>query len=65
MLTSNQELTTVEFCEMIVKPDKRLEVSAKLPTEGIVQRLSVALCPSQGHVEEVYQKALQKGVVPR
>ena len=48
---------------MIVKPDKTLEVSAKLPTEGIVQRLSVALCPSQGHVEKVYQNALQEGPV--
>jgi hypothetical protein len=35
------------FSEIIVKPDKTLDISAKLPTNGVIQRLSVALCPSK------------------
>jgi len=60
-----QEIFRSLFCEMIVKPDKTLDVSAKLPTEGVIQRLSVALCPSQGHAEEVYQNTLQEDAVMR
>jgi len=42
-----QEIFRSLFCEMIVKPDKTLDISAKLPTAGVIQRLTVALCPSK------------------
>jgi site-specific DNA recombinase len=40
------------FREMIVKPDKTLDIAAKLPNNGVLQRLTVALCPSKEEAEE-------------
>jgi len=40
------------FREIIVKPDKTLDIAAKLPNNGVLQRLTVALCPSKEEAEE-------------
>src|SRR5262249_20979549 len=42
------------FREIIVKPDKTLDIAAQLPSEGVIQRLQVALRPSKKDTEEVY-----------
>jgi hypothetical protein len=60
-----QEIFRSLFCEMTVKRDRTLEVSASLPTEGVVQRLSVTLIPPGEQEEKVYQNSQQKGVIPR
>jgi len=58
-----REIFRILFCEMTAKRDGILEISATMPTEGVVQRLSVALTPPGGPGAGVYQNALQEGAL--
>jgi hypothetical protein len=55
-----QEIFRSLFSEMVVTPDKTLELSAKLPSNGVIQRLSVALCPDQEGEPSVYPESAQQ-----
>jgi hypothetical protein len=49
---------------MTVRSDKKLEVSATLPTEGVVRRLAVALDAAGEGGKKVYLNAQQESVIP-